>query len=66
MNWDRVEGNWKEFKGQARQMWGKLTDDDWDMIQGRREELIGRVQERYGKARDEAEREVDNWVKGLG
>ncbi len=61
MNWDRVEGNWKQLVGQARQRWGELTDDDFTRIDGKREELIGRIQERYGKSRDAAEREVDEW-----
>jgi uncharacterized protein YjbJ (UPF0337 family) len=39
MNWDRVEGNWKEFKGKAQQKWGKLTNDDLDVIEGKRTEL---------------------------
>ena len=34
MNWDRVEGNWKEFKGKVQQKWGKLTDDDLEVIEG--------------------------------
>src|SRR5688500_6674721 len=63
MNWDRVEGNWKTFKGQVRQQWGKLTDDDLDVIAGRREELIGRIQNAYGMARDEAEKQVTAWEK---
>jgi uncharacterized protein YjbJ (UPF0337 family) len=61
MNWDRIEGQWKQFKGQAQQQWGKLTDDDWDLIQGKRQELIGKVQSLYGKKKDDAEREVDAW-----
>jgi uncharacterized protein YjbJ (UPF0337 family) len=63
MNWDRVEGNWKTFKGQVRQQWGKLTDDDLDVIAGRRDELIGRIQNTYGMARDEAEKQVTAWEK---
>ena len=46
MNWDRVEGNWKEFKGKAQQKWGKLTNDDLDVVQGKRNELAGRLQQR--------------------
>jgi uncharacterized protein YjbJ (UPF0337 family) len=45
MNWDRIEGQWRQLKGKAQQRWGKLTDDDWDLIAGQREELVGRVQE---------------------
>ncbi len=63
MNWDRVEGNWKTFKGQVRQQWGKLTDDDLDVISGKREELVGRIQNAYGLARDEADRQVSEWEK---
>jgi uncharacterized protein YjbJ (UPF0337 family) len=61
MNWDRIEGNWKQFKGQVRQPWGKLTNDDLDLVEGRREELVGRIQEKYGIARDEADRQVRDW-----
>ena len=63
MNWDRVEGNWKQFKGQVQQQWGKLTDDDLDVIQGNQTELAGRLQERYGYAKDEAQRQIDSWMK---
>ena len=65
MNWDRVEGQWRQLKGQAHQRWGRLTDDDWDVIGGKREELIGRVQKAYGKQRDEVERDVDEWMRGI-
>jgi len=65
MNWDRIEGGWKQVKGQAKQRWGKLTDDDVDVVAGKRDELVGRIQQRYGKNRDEAEREVDDWSRSL-
>ncbi len=65
MNWDTVEGQWKQLKGKAQQKWGKLTEDDWDVIEGKREELIGRIQTRYGRNREEAEREVDDWSRQL-
>lgn len=65
MNWDRVEGNWKQVKGQVQQKWGKLTSDDVDIIEGRRTELAGRLQARYGVARDEAERQIDDWLKTI-
>jgi uncharacterized protein YjbJ (UPF0337 family) len=62
MNWDRVEGNWKEFKGKVQQQWGKLTSDDLDVIEGKRLELSGRLQQRYGYAKEQAEREIDTWL----
>ena len=58
MNWDQIKGKWKQASGQARQKWGKLTNDDWDKIEGKREELVGKVQERYGIAKEEAEKQV--------
>jgi uncharacterized protein YjbJ (UPF0337 family) len=65
MNADQFEGKWKQFKGQVREKWGKLTDDDLHLIAGRREELIGKVQERYGIAKEKATHEVDEYVKAL-
>ena len=63
MNWDRIEGNWKEFKGKAQQQWGKLTNDDLDVLKGSREELEGVIQKRYGYAKDKARDEIDTWLK---
>jgi uncharacterized protein YjbJ (UPF0337 family) len=65
MNWDRIEGNWKEIKGKAMQQWGKLTDDDLDIIEGNREELEGKIQSRYGYAKDKAKAEVDSWIDAM-
>ena len=55
MNWDRVEGNWKQFTGKVKEQWGKLTEDDITVIDGKQDQLVGRIQERYGVAKDEAE-----------
>ncbi|SLN76899.1 CsbD family protein [Roseisalinus antarcticus] len=62
MNWDQIQGNWKEMKGEARARWGELTDDDLTEAQGDREALEGKIQERYGKSKEEAKREVDSWL----
>lgn len=62
MNWDIIGGNWKQFKGNVQTQWGKLTDDDLDVVEGNREKLAGRIQEKYGIAREEAERQVDDWL----
>ncbi|HEX5611985.1 MAG TPA: CsbD family protein [Burkholderiales bacterium] len=66
MNWDRIEGNWKQFKGKVKAKWGKLTDDQLDVIAGNRDQLVGRVQESYGIAKDEAERQVSDWERTAG
>jgi uncharacterized protein YjbJ (UPF0337 family) len=63
MNWDQMEGNWKQFKGKVRAKWGMLTNDELDVIQGRRDQLIGKIQERYGLEREQAEKEVDDFMK---
>jgi uncharacterized protein YjbJ (UPF0337 family) len=63
MNWDRIEGNWKEMKGRIKQQWGDLTDDDMSVMSGKRDELAGRLQQRYGYAKDRAETEIDEWLK---
>ena len=65
MNWDQIEGRWKEFKGKAKQQWGKLTDDDLDVIEGRRDELLGKVQHAYGVSREEAETQVSRWERTI-
>jgi len=61
MNWDQVEGKWKQFKGSAKENWGKLTDDDLDQAEGKRDKLVGKIQEKYGIAKEEAEKQVDAW-----
>jgi len=63
MNWDRIEGNWKQFKGHAREKWGKLTDSDWDQVAGKKDQLVGRIQERYGISKDEAQKQADEWAR---
>ena len=65
MNWEQLEGKWKEFEGSARAHWSKLTDDDWQTIAGKKEDLVGRIQKRYGIAEEEAERQVDDWSRAL-
>ena len=63
MNWDRIEGNWKQFKGKVKEEWNDLTDDELEEIDGRREQLEGKIQERYGIERDQAQRDVDAWCE---
>ena len=65
MNWDRIEGNWKQFAGKAREQWGKISDSDLERIKGKRDQLAGLIQERYGIAKDEADKQADAWAKAL-
>ena len=65
MNWDRIEGNWKTFKGQVKQKWAKLTDSDLDLVSGKKDELVGRLQNAYGIQKDEAERQIDDFTRSI-
>jgi uncharacterized protein YjbJ (UPF0337 family) len=59
LNQDVLKGKWKQMRGQVKQWWGDLTDDDLDQIDGSTDKLIGRLQERYGYAKEDAEKEVN-------
>lgn len=61
MDWNRVEGNWKQFKGKVQEQWGRLTDDDLDEIDGNRQQLEGKIQERYGLEKDRIRQDIDDW-----
>jgi uncharacterized protein YjbJ (UPF0337 family) len=63
MNQDTIEGNWKQLKGQVQARWGKLTDDDLTVAAGNTEILRGKIQERYGLAKEEAQKQLDEFVK---
>ena len=65
MNWDQIEGNWKQFKGKAREKWGDLTDDELDQIGGKKDQLVGAIQARYGRSKDDADRDADAWATTL-
>lgn len=63
MNWDSLEGEWKQRRGKAVHHWGKMMNDELAAIAGKYEELVGRLQSRYGIAREEAERQVGEFKK---
>ncbi|MBS1835571.1 MAG: CsbD family protein [Acidobacteria bacterium] len=62
MNWDQIEGNWKQLKGAAKAKWGELTDDDLAVAEGNIEAFAGRLQERYGITKEEAKKQFDEFV----
>ena len=63
MNAAELKGQWKQIAGEAKRRWGKLTDDDVTTIEGDRDKLVGKIMERHGKSKDEAEREVNDWIE---
>lgn len=65
MNWDQIQGNWKQVTGKVKEKWGKLTDDDLTAVAGKRDQLAGVLQNRYGLAKEQAEKELDDFMKTL-
>jgi uncharacterized protein YjbJ (UPF0337 family) len=65
MNWDQVEGKWKQYAGTVREKWGKLTDSDIEVIRGKRDQLVGAIQERYGIAKETAQEQVNEFLSTL-
>lgn len=66
MNWDQIEGKWSQIRGEIRQKWGRLTDNDLEVVAGSKDKFVGRIQERYGIAKEEAQRQLDEWLKTIG
>lgn len=65
MDWNEIEGNWKQFSGKVKEKWGQLTDDDITAANGKQDQLLGRIQERYGYEKDMAQREITDFVRDL-
>ena len=61
MNWNRIEGNWKQFRGEVKERWGRLTDDHLEVIGGKRDNLMGKIQEIYGLGKDAADKQIHEW-----
>ena len=61
MNWDIIEGKWKQYKGRAKEKWADFTDDELDSMEGKRDRLVGKLQEKYGYSKDEADRAADEF-----
>jgi len=63
MNWDIIEGKWKQAAGVVKTKWGKLTDDDLKTVAGKRDQLIGKLQEKYGWVKEEAEKQLADFER---
>ena len=63
--WEQVAGKWKQFGGEVKKQWGKLSDDELTQINGRREVLAGKIQEKYGIAKEAANKQIDDWASKL-
>ena len=65
MNWEQIQGQWKQLKGKLKMKWGRLTDDDLEFIAGQKDVLVGKIQERYGLKKEEALHQVEEWNSTL-
>jgi uncharacterized protein YjbJ (UPF0337 family) len=63
MNSDELQGKWNQLKGSVREKFGKLTDDDLQVIAGKKDQFLGKLQERYGITREQAQKDLDNWLQ---
>jgi uncharacterized protein YjbJ (UPF0337 family) len=65
MNWDQIEGKWKQLAAGFKSKWAKLTNDDWALIGSKKDALVGKIQERYGQQKEAAEKDVDAYINSL-
>jgi uncharacterized protein YjbJ (UPF0337 family) len=66
MNKDIFQGKWHELKGQVRNKWGRLTDDEIESLEGNNEQIYGFLQKHYGLARQEAEKQIKELLRPSG
>lgn len=65
MNWETVEGKWEQMKGQVKEAWGKLTDNDLTQIRGQKDQLVGKIRERYGVEKEDAEEQIQKFCRNM-
>lgn len=65
MNWNMIEGKWKEMSGSVREKWGELTDDEIAQVAGKKERLEGLLKQKYGMTQEEVSRQIDDWADKL-
>lgn len=61
MNFDRIQGNWKQLKGSVKEQWGKLIGDQFIVFDGKRDQVDGKIQVTYGIYKDEAKKQLSGW-----
>ena len=62
MNIEQLKGKWTQLKGDAKAKWGELTDDDLTEVEGDADKLAGKIQEKYGKSKEDAKKEINEWL----
>ncbi len=61
MNEDQFKGKWNQIKGEVKQKYAELTNDDLKYAEGKSDELLGRLQEKTGKTKEQLKDEIDKW-----
>jgi uncharacterized protein YjbJ (UPF0337 family) len=62
VNADDVQAQFKQLRSSLKARWDRFTDDDVKELKGKTEDLVNKVQERYGILKDDAERQVADWI----
>jgi uncharacterized protein YjbJ (UPF0337 family) len=62
MNRDRIAGRWRQVRGIAAQLWGKLTANHAGIVAGRRQQTLGEIQAAYGITKDASEKQLAEWL----
>jgi uncharacterized protein YjbJ (UPF0337 family) len=63
MDEDQFKGSWQQFKGELKNKWGRLTDDDLFEAEGDYIKFLGIVQKRYGDRKEQVNRWVEEWYE---
>ena len=53
-----IKGSWNDVKGQMKQKYAQLTDDDLLFVEGKDDELLGRLQKALGRTKEEIRAEI--------
>jgi len=56
INAQELQGQWSKLRGQVKEKWGQLTDDDLQIQGGNVDQLVGRIQQRTGEGREAIEK----------
>jgi len=64
INAQELQGQWNKLRGQVKERWGQLTDDDLQIQGGNVDQLVGRIQQRTGETRESIEKFLTDLSSG--
>jgi len=62
---DVLESKWIQVRNKIHTRWSRLTEEDIDKIDGKYDQFIGMLQERYGCAKEQAEDQLQGYLKAI-